>query len=95
MKDVALNKSFHQPIRTKIVAYLLNVQQAEYKEIRNMFNLSDGHMTTHMRELISKEYVMVQKEFIDNKPRTIYRLTEKGISDFKLYLDSLKALLDF
>lgn len=77
------------------MAYLLNVQQAEYKEIRNMFNLSDGHMTTHMRELISKEYVMVQKEFIDNKPRTIYRLTEKGISDFKLYLDSLKALLDF
>jgi DNA-binding MarR family transcriptional regulator len=88
-----LNRVLHQPIRTRIMAYLLASGSADYTTIKNMFALSDGHMTTHMRELIEHNYVAVDKRFVNNKPRTTYYLTPEGKTAFADYISVLKKII--
>lgn len=88
-----LNPILHQPIRTKIVAYLANLQEVDFTTLKKNLGLTDGHMSTHMKTLIEENYVGVKKEFVHQKPRTTYHLTETGKSAFKQYLEALKKLV--
>jgi DNA-binding MarR family transcriptional regulator len=93
MEDAELDKVIHQPIRTRIMAFLVNVKECDYTSLKKTLNLTDGHMTTHMRELLSHEYVEMEKDFVDNKPRTRYRVTKEGKKKFSVYVNSLRALI--
>jgi DNA-binding MarR family transcriptional regulator len=88
-----LDKVLHQPIRTKIMAYLATQKSADYTTLRDMFSLTDGHMTTHMKELIENNYVSVSKEFLNNKPRTTYSITKTGTDAFLYYVQTLKKII--
>ncbi len=88
-----LNRILHQPIRTRIMAYLLTYGSCTYTALKNKFELSDGHMTTHMRELVGNEYVDVEKKFVDKKPQTTYLITSKGKKAFLDYIEVLKNIL--
>lgn len=88
-----LDKILHQPIRTRIMAYLATQKSADYTTLRDMFSLTDGHMTTHMKELIENDYLSVTKEFINNKPRTTYTITAKGTKAFLNYIETLKKII--
>lgn len=88
-----LDKILHQPIRTRIMAYLATQKSADYTTLRDMFLLTDGHMTTHMKELAENDYVSITKEFINNKPRTTYTITEKGTKAFLKYVATLKKII--
>jgi DNA-binding MarR family transcriptional regulator len=90
-----LDRIIHQPIRTRIMAYLLASSFCDYTKLKNMFNLSDGHMTTHMRELIEHGYVQFKKEFVNNKSRTTYYLTPTGRDAFLNYVMILKKVITF
>ncbi len=84
---------FHQPVRTKIVSLLINSRECDYTTIKKTCDLSDGLMTTHMKELVGAGYVEAKKEFVDNKPRTTYSLTSEGKKKFKAYIENLKELI--
>ena len=93
MKDIELDRVIHQPIRTRIIAYLANVKECDYTTLKNSLGLSDGHMTTHMRELLSGQYVEMEKEFVNNKPKTTYRITKEGKKRFLAYINTLKDII--
>lgn len=90
-----LDRVLHQPIRTKIVAYLASHESADFNSIKTMFGLSDGHMTTHMRELLENNYVFSEKCLVDGKIKTIYSITETGRTAFLNYVEMLKKILHF
>jgi DNA-binding MarR family transcriptional regulator len=89
----ALNRILHQPVRTRIVAHLVAEGSCEYTRLKKELNLSDGHMTTHMKELLEHGYVSFEKTFVDNKPRTTYQLTTTGRAAFADYIKSLKKII--
>ena len=91
MKD--LDKIIHQPVRTKIMAYMSSVIECDYTSLKNTLKLSDGHMSTHMKELIGCGYLEMEKAFIDNKPKTTYRITKEGKKKFAEYVRTLKEML--
>ncbi len=88
-----LDKVIHQPVRTKIMAYLINMGATDYTTIKQALSLSDGHMSTHMKELTSKKYIAMKKAFVDNKPKTTYNITILGKERFAQYLTQLKNIL--
>lgn len=90
-----LDRILHQPIRTQIMAYLIACDSCDYTTLKNKFELSDGHMTTHMRELLEHKYVVAEKEFINNKPRTTYHITPEGRTAFGAYITTLKRIISF
>ena len=88
-----LNRTFHQPVRTQIMAYLTAHGLCTYTALKQKFNLSDGHMTTHMCELLEHNYVRMEKEFINNKPCTTYYVTDFGRNEFAEYVIRLKKII--
>ena len=50
-------------------------------------------MTTHMRVLLSNNYVEQSKFFEQNKPKTVYEVSQFGRDEFLRYLDNLKQIL--
>ncbi len=91
--EVDLNPILHQPIRTKIMAYLVTARKVDFTALKKALALTDGHMSTHMKLLIEENYVEVEKAFVDNKPKTTYRLTAQGKRAFSDYVSHLKRLL--
>ena len=94
INKIKLNKILHQPIRTKIISLLASMNEADYTIIKKTLNLSDGHMSTHMKELVKNNYISFKKSFVKNKPLTTYKITKKGLEDFKVYLKNLKLMID-
>jgi DNA-binding MarR family transcriptional regulator len=88
-----LDKVLHQPIRTRIMAFLAATKECDYTTLKNHLNLTDGHMSTHMKELLNSNLVEMEKEFVNNKPRTTYRITKEGKKRFLNYVAALKNLL--
>ncbi|MBI5631757.1 MAG: transcriptional regulator [Elusimicrobia bacterium] len=88
-----LDKVIHQTVRTRIMAHLINVGQCDYTALKNTLALSDGHMSTHMKELLGAGYVEMKKTFVDNKPKTTYKVTKEGKKRFAEYVNTLKALI--
>lgn len=89
-----LDRVIHQPVRTRIMAYLASHGPTDYVTLRDSLGLTDGHMTTHMRELIGCDYVSFEKDFIDNKkPRTTYKLSAVGRKQFGAYIKALNEII--
>ena len=94
MKIDDLDVILHQPVRTKLVAYLINIKECDFSTIKNDLNLSDGHMSTHMKKLLQSEYVEMKKEFVENKPKTTYKITKLGKKKFNDYIKMLKRIIE-
>jgi len=88
-----LDRIIHQPVRTKIMAYLVNTRTCDYTTLKKTLELSDGHMSTHMKELLESGYVEMEKAFVDNKPKTTYKITKEGKKRFAEYVNALKTLI--
>ncbi len=88
-----LDQIIHQPVRTKIIAYLVNAGACDYSTLKKTLDLSDGHMSTHMKLLVESEYVEMEKSFVDNKPKTTYKISKLGKKKFSEYINTLKTLI--
>lgn len=86
------SKIFDAKIRIQMIASLY-VSDLTFNQLKKICRCSDGNMTTHTKKLINEEYVIVKKEFKDNKPLTTYHLTEKGRSEFVNYVNTLNNLI--
>lgn len=90
---IELDKVLHQPIRTRIMAYLAANSSCDFNTVKKLFNLSDGHMTTHMRELLESGYVEAEKQQVDGKSKTVYHITDAGRKAFSTYVEMLREVL--
>jgi len=92
-----LDVILHQPLRTQIVAFLAGRGSATFTELKNTIGASDGNLESHLKKLISAEYLTTQKDIgnnLNNRPQTIYTLTEMGHAALQQYLINLTHLLD-
>lgn len=90
-----LNDILHQPIRTKIITYIYSVKRASFKDIKATLELTDGHMSTHIKSLIKSGYISSKKSFKIGKPLTTYTISMKGMKDFLAYIDELDCIVKF
>lgn len=89
-----LSDILHQPIRTQIMALLLQVKELDFSSLKQTLSLTDGHMTTHMRALIANGYIIAEKRFVDKKPKTFYQVTPLGKMAFLDYLSQLREMIE-
>lgn len=87
--DVEIDKLIHEPARLKIMAQLYVVEEADFIFVMRQTGLTWGNLSSHMSKLEEAEYIEVRKEFIDKKPNTILRLTEKGRDAFREYRSAI------
>ena len=80
-----IDRIIHEPARLRIMAQLYVVDSADFIFIMTQLGMTWGNLSSHMTKLEDAEYIEVQKEFLNKKPRTILKLTQKGRKAFVEY----------
>lgn len=95
MKEIIerLNKAFDHRIRLGIMSILMVNDGVDFSTFKEMLDLTDGNLATHITALEKQGYISVQKQFIGKKPNTSYTATPEGKAAFIDHLDALEALL--
>lgn len=88
-----LNKAFESRIRLGIMSILMVNDWVEFATLKEMLNITDGNLASHITALEKAEYLQVKKQFVGKKPNTTYAATVLGRKAFKEHLDALENLI--
>ncbi len=88
-----LDDIIHARLRLAIMAVLVSVDEAEFTFLREKVKTTDGNLSVHLQKLEEAEYISVKKRFVERKPVSSYKLTQKGRKAFELYIDRLEQMI--
>lgn len=88
-----LQKIFDHRVRLGIMSVLLVNDWVEFNTLKEMLEVTDGALASHIKKLEEAGYIEVRKQFIGRKPNTSYRATESGKQAFNKHLDGLERLI--
>jgi predicted ArsR family transcriptional regulator len=88
-----LNKAFENRIRLGIMSILMVNDWVDFGTIKEMLNITDGNLASHITALEKENYVAVRKQFIGKRPNTSFCVTKTGKKAFNDHLDALEKLL--
>ena len=89
-----LDRLIHSPARLMILTFLYVVEEGDMVYLLNQTGLTWGNLSANVHKLKDAGYVKVNKEFVDDRPQTWVRLTEKGRQAFRDYRGQMKDVLD-
>ncbi|UAY54126.1 winged helix-turn-helix domain-containing protein [Arachidicoccus terrestris] len=89
----SLNKEFESRVRLGIMSILMVREWVEFKELKELLEITDGNLASHAGALEKNDYVEVRKEFVGKKPRTTYNVTRLGRKAFTDHLTQLEKLM--
>jgi len=88
-----LNKDFESRVRLGIMSVLIVNDWIDFTEMKSILNSTDGNLASHSSALEKGGYIEIKKEFVGKKPKTSYRLTNKGRTAFKEHIGSLEKIM--
>ena len=75
------------------MSLLIGVKEAEFTFIREKTNATAGNLSVQIQKLKEAGYIDVIKQFKDNYPQTICKITQEGIKAFEDYVKNLQSYL--
>jgi DNA-binding HxlR family transcriptional regulator len=88
-----LNKLFDSRIRIGIMSALVVNETLNFNDLKNIIDVTDGNLATHLKTLEENNYIKVQKGFIGRKTNTTYTATRAGETAFKSHLKALEKII--
>ncbi|MBD0255775.1 MAG: transcriptional regulator [Cytophagales bacterium] len=89
-----LNKAFESKARLGIMSALMVNDRLDFNALKELLDLTDGNLASHLKALEEGQYVEVQKQFVGRKPNTTYRATDAGRKAFAEHLKALEKLIN-
>jgi len=96
MKNIisGLNKLFDSRIRLGIMAVLAVNDNLSFNALKELLDITDGNLATHLKSLEKNGLIEVSKQFIERKPNTTYSITVAGKNLFESHLNALEKLIN-
>jgi DNA-binding MarR family transcriptional regulator len=88
-----LDKVLEHRIRLQIMSVLVTNDGYEFNALKELLGVTDGNLASHIKALEREKYISVSKSFVERKPNTKYKITERGRHAFKKHLDALEAVV--
>lgn len=88
-----LSKIFDSRIRLGIMSALMVNDSISFNEMKELIEVTDGNLATHLKTLEDNEFIKVEKGFLGRKTNTTYKVTKPGQKAFKSHLDALEKLI--
>ena len=89
-----LNPILHSQLRLAIMSLLISVKEAEFTFIKEKTGATAGNLSVQVQKLKEAGYIDVTKQFKENYPQTICKITPAGVNAFEDYVKSLKNYLN-
>jgi DNA-binding MarR family transcriptional regulator len=84
----------HGRIRLGIMAYLAEMEVADFTELKTVLKTTQGNLSVHLKKLEDAGYVSIDKSFLDRKPLTRARLTPAGRKALASYIAAMTRLVE-
>lgn len=88
-----LDRVIHEKGRLAIMSTLAASPELAFTELRNLLEMTDGNLTTHIRTLQQEGYISVAKSYQNNRPLTTCSLTPAGRKAFADYVNLLEQIV--
>jgi DNA-binding MarR family transcriptional regulator len=88
-----LNKAFDNKIRLGIMSILSVNSRATFNYLKEVLEVTDGNLASHLKSLEKEKYIAVIKSFKNRKPNTSYEITQPGTDAFNSHLKALEDIL--
>ncbi|MCB0764689.1 MAG: transcriptional regulator [Flavobacteriales bacterium] len=88
-----LNKAFESRVRLGVMAILLVNDWVDHATLKELLNVTDGNLASHLSALEQARYVQVRKRFLGKRPNTSYKATAGGAKAFRQHLDAIEDLI--
>ena len=88
-----LNKTFDSRIRLGIMSALMVNAEVSFIELKELLDITDGNLASHLKTLEESGTIKVQKGFIGRKTNTTYSVTKTGDKAFKAHIAALEAMI--
>ena len=88
-----LDKILEHRVRLQIMSVLITNNAFDFNALKEMLSVTDGNLASHIKALEKEKYISVMKTFVDRKPNTKYKVTDKGKTAFRKHLDALEGVL--
>ena len=88
-----LDPILHSQLRLAVMSLLIGVKEAEFTFLKEQANATAGNLSVQIQKLKEAGYIDVIKQFKDNYPQTICKITPQGIKAFELYVKNLQTYL--
>lgn len=88
-----LDPILHSQLRLAVMSLLIGVKEAEFTFLREKTNASAGNLSVQLQKLKDAGYIEIVKQFRNNYPQTICKITPAGIGAFEQYVINLQSYL--
>ena len=88
-----LNKIFDSRVRLGIMSALVVNESVSYNELKELLDITDGNLASHLKALEENGTIKVQKGFVGRKTNTTYSVTKAGEKAFQSHLDALEKMI--
>ena len=88
-----LDPILHSQLRLAVMSLLISVKEAEFTFLKEQTNSTAGNLSVQIQKLKEAGYIDVIKQFKDNYPQTICKITVPGIKAFEVYVKNLQTYL--
>ncbi len=89
-----LDPILHSQLRLAVISLLIGVKEAEFTFLREKTNSTAGNLSVQIQKLKEVGYIDVTKQFKDNYPQTVCRITQQGVKAFEVYVKNLQSYLN-
>jgi DNA-binding MarR family transcriptional regulator len=88
-----LDPLLHSQLRLAIMSLLLSVEEADFAYLKEKTGATSGNLSVQIDKLSEAGYIKVKKTFQGKMPRTVCKITAKGVSAFDAYVKNLKTYI--
>jgi DNA-binding transcriptional ArsR family regulator len=89
-----LDPILHSQLRLAVMSLLISVKEAEFTFLKEKTNATAGNLSVQVNKLKEAGYIEVIKQFKENYPQTICKITPKGIDSFEAYVLALQSYMN-
>ena len=89
-----LDPILHSQLRLAVMSLLISVKEAEFIFLKENTNATAGNLSVQINKLKDAAYIDVTKQFSNNYPQTICKITKKGVEAFEAYVKALQTYMN-
>ena len=94
MEFKELDPILHSQLRLAVISLLIGLKEAEFTYLKEKTGSTAGNLSVQINKLKDAGYIDVTKQFNNNYPQTMCRITKKGVEAFETYVKALQTYMN-
>ena len=94
MQFKELDPILHSQLRLAVISILTSIKEAEFSYLKEKTNATSGNLSVQISKLKEAGYIEIQKQFNNNYPQTLCKITSVGKEAFENYVKALQTYMN-